>query len=238
MKVPRLFTIAVLAAVLPALAKATTLTITGQLHAFSYWDAGNYMNWFTGYADVGAGDPYSLKLTFNDAAFVTPAPGLSAFSAAALTDFEFSIDGIVRMTSTTDMKVQALNNVGGRDTLIVNANLLATTVTGLDPYWWGGPRGFFSLQFQDPTQTALELGVPWDFTPFFADTGAISIGLGFETGGPYSGEGPQMFAAIRDGDLPAALPPPSSQVPDSGSTLGITLLGLAALSAVRRFVIA
>jgi hypothetical protein len=88
------------------------------------------------------------------------------------------------------------------------------------------------------TKTAQELGIPWDFTPFFADTGAISIGSGFETGGPYSGEEPQMFAAIGGRRTASSGPTPSSRVPDSGSTLGITLLGLAAMSAVRRFGIA
>lgn len=234
MKVLRQLRVAALLSLLPAWAGATTITVTGELYSFSYWDAGNYMNWFTGYAGVTAGDPYQLKLTFNEAAFATPIKGATAFSPAALTDVELSIDGIVRMTITTDMKVQALNDVGGKDTLHVFGEPLASTVTGLDPAWWPGPRGYFGLDLYDPSQTAIEIGSPWDFARFF-DSGSIAISIGFKTGSPYSGAGPQMGAIIRSGSL--ALPPsPDSpaNVPDSGSTAGAMLLGLGMVVAARR----
>jgi hypothetical protein len=235
MKASRIFTVAALLSILPAWAGATTITVTGQLHAFSYWDAGNYMNWFTGYSGVTAGDPYQLKLTFNDAAFVTPPKGGAAFSPAALTDIEFSIEGTVRMTISTDLKVQALNDVGGKDALHVFGEPLTSTVTGLDPAWWPGPRGYFGLDLYDPSQTAIEIGSPWDFARFF-ETGSVAISIGFKTGNPYSGYGPQMGAIIKSGSL--AVPPPDTpaKVPDSGSAATAMLLGLGLIAAARRLV--
>ncbi len=234
MKIPRLLKTAAFLALLPACASATTITVTGQLHSFSYWDAGNYMNWFTGYSDVAAGDPYELKLTFNDDAFVTPIKGSAAFSPAALIDVEFSISGIVRMTTSTDMTVQAINDVSGRDTLHITHQTLASTVTGLDPAWWAGPRGYFNLDLYDPSQTAIEIGSPWDFARFF-ETGSVAISIGFKTGSPYSGEGPQMGAIIHGGTLVTPTPPNSpANVPDSGSTAGAMLLGLGMILTTRR----
>jgi hypothetical protein len=233
---PLLIVAAVLALTLPGWASASTITIAGQLSAFSYWDAGNYMNWFTGYSGVTAGDPYQLKLTFNDAAFVTPAKGGSAFSPAVLTDVEFSIEGLVRMTITTDIKGQALNDVGGKDSLHFVGSPLVSTVTGLDPAWWPGPRGYFNLALYDPTQSAIEVGSPWDFSRFF-QSGSFAVGIGFQTGSPYSGGGPQMGAVIQSGSLVLPPSPPSpASVPDSGSTLGVALLGMGMLVTMRRVI--
>ncbi|HEX2860352.1 MAG TPA: VPDSG-CTERM sorting domain-containing protein, partial [Lacunisphaera sp.] len=133
-----------------------------------------------------------------------------------------------------DMTVQALNDVGGRDVLHVFGEPLVSTVAGLDPAWWPGPRGYFGLDLYDSSQTAIEIGSPWDFARFL-DSGSVSISLGFKTENPYSGGGPQMGAVIRSGSLVLPAPSPSSSsVPDSGSTLSVTLLGLVAILAARR----
>jgi hypothetical protein len=218
------------------LAGTQTITFGGSLHAFSYQDAGNYDNWFTGYADVHAGDPYQLKLVFNDAVLIAPGAGAAAFLPGALVGFELSLDGLVRMTaSNINFQAHAVNNSSGKDTFTVNVPGVAVPVAGLDPDWWPKGNGFLNLQFQDSTMSALTAGQPIDFAPFFADgTGSLAIAVGFTTGNPYSGYGPQMTAIIHDGAIVSDSVPTPPRVPDNASTLALALAGVFALVAIRR----
>jgi hypothetical protein len=236
MKYPRLLLATVLLAPAALLAAPKTVTFGGSLHAFSYQDAGNYDNWFTGYADVHAGDPYQLKLVFDDAALLAPGAGAAAFLPGALKGFELSLDGIVRMTaSNLNFQAHAVNNSSGKDTFTVNVPGVAIPVLGLDPDWWPKGNAFLNLQFQDSTMSALTAGQPIDFAPFFADnTGSIAIAVGFTTGNVYAGFGPQMTAIIHDGAIVSDVIPPAPGVPDTASTLGLALAGLAALATLRR----
>jgi hypothetical protein len=224
------------------LADPKTVTFAGELHGFSYSDAGNYDNWFTGYEDVHAGDPYQLKLVFNDAALISPGIGAAAYLPGALIGFELSLDGIVRMTaSSLNVQAHAVNNSSGKDTFTINLPAVAVPVLGLDPDWWPKGNAFLNLQFQDSTMSAMTAGQPIDFAPFFADnTGSLAISVGFSTGNPYSGYGPRMTATIQSGALVSDAVPPTQtpSVPDGASTLALALVAGVALVSVRRRAIA
>lgn len=190
----------------------------------------------TGYADVHAGDPYQLKLVFNDAALIAPAAGSAAFLPGALTGFELSLDGIVRMTATNiNFKAHAVNDSSGKDTFTIDVPAVAVPVAGLDPDWWPKGNAFLNLQFQDSTMSSLIAGQPIDFAPFFADnTGSLAISVGFTTGSVYSGFGPRMGAIIHDGALVSAAVPLPPSVPDAASTFALALAGIASLAWMRR----
>lgn len=225
MHTPRL-TLTVLFLASAIWSQATTVTLNGTLSHFSHQssDPGQ----FSGLPPVAAGDPYSLKLVFNDALLDVPFPGDDTITANALSLLQLSVNGAV-LASMSNIKLQFLNDVGGRDSIYVQHNG-TLAVTGMNPATY---YGYVSMQIHDLSQTAFEFGQPVNFAKFFDNTAdAFSMGVGIYQNNPYSGGFSELtINAIGDPVLGA---PKTATVPDTSATVALLALGLSTFAAFRR----
>lgn len=225
MKTPRI-TLAAFFLASAIWAQAATITLTGNLSQFSHQssDPGQ----FAGLSPTAAGDPYSLKLVFNDALLVVPGAGADSNMLNALSLFELSVNGEV-LATMSNLKLQFLNNVGGRDSIYIQQNG-SLSVTGMNPVT---SLGYVSMQIHDSSQTAFQYGQPVDFAKFFDNTvDAFGMGVGIYQNNPYSGNFSQLN--INANTDPTLYTPQIQSVPDASATLSLLAVGLAGLAVLRR----
>jgi len=225
MKFPRV-TSAVLFLATMLSVRATTITLTGNLSTFSYQSSDPAQ--YAGLAPVAAGNPYSLKLVFDDTLLAVPFSGGATTTASVLSLFELSVNGSV-LASMTNIKAQFLNDVGGRDSIYIQHNG-TLSVTGMNPFTY---PGYVSMQIHDSSQSAFQYGEPVNFAKFFdnaADGFAMAAGINLSN--PYSGGFSELqITALGD---PTPVNPSAPGVPDAAATLPLFAIGLAGLAALRR----
>lgn len=208
-------------------AHATTITLHGSLSHFSHQssDPGQ----FSGLPSVAAGDPYSLKLVFNDALLNVPVVGDDTITANALSLLELSVNGAV-LASMSNITLQFLNDVGGRDSIYINNHVGTLAVTGMSPATY---PGYVSMQIHDLSQSAFQYGQPVDFAQFFDNPAdAFNMGVGIYQINPYSDSFSELNIGVA-GD-PTLGTPQTSTVPDAATTLPLLAVALAGLAAFRR----
>lgn len=206
--------------------QATTLTLNGSLSHFSHQSSDP--DQFSGLPPVVAGDPYSLKLVFNDALLDVPFSGDDTITPNALSLLELSVNGDV-LASMSNVKLQFVNDVGGRDSIYINHNG-TLAVTGMNPPTF---YGYVSMQIHDLSQTGFQFGQPVDFAKFFDhSTDAFNMGVGIFQNNPYSGSYSELNIGVA-GD-PMLAVPQSATVPDSSATFALLAIGLATFAAFRR----
>ena len=225
MHTPRI-TLAVLFLASAIWAQATTITLNGALSHFSHQssDPGQY----AGLPPVAAGNPYSLKLVFNDALLDVPFSGDDTITANALSLFELSVNGSV-LASMSNIKLQFLNDVGGRDSIYIQHNG-TLAVTGMNPATY---NGYVSMQIHDLSQSAFHYGQPVDFAKFFDNTAdAFVMGVGIYQINPYSDSFSELNISAN-GDPTLGTPKPAT-VPDASATLPLLAVAFAGFVALRR----
>lgn len=207
-------------------AQATTITLTGNLTNFQAQSSDPAQ--FAGLSPIAIGNPYSLKLVFNDALFSVPVSGAGSNMANALQLFELSVNGIVLVTMS-NIDVSFFNDVGGRDTLYIQDNA-PMTVNGMSPSTEGGT---LALQIHDSSHSALQFGQSPDFGKFFDHaTDGFGMGVGFYNTNPYS----DSFSILQLGanGVPTLVAPEAPAVPDTGASLAFLITGLMAIGLFKK----
>lgn len=223
MKIPK-FTLAITFLASAIWVQATTLTLTGSLSNFQA-DSSD-PNEYAGLGSIATGNPYSLKLVFDDTPFSIPGVGSGTTRTGALQTFELSVNGILRVVMN-NLDVQFYNNLSGRDSIFVQSTG-AMTVYGMSP---SATYGSLSMQVYDSSQSALQVGQSPNFGAFFDNAAdAFSMGINRQVIDPYTPSHSILNFSITDDPL---LVIPS--VPDTGASIALLVSGLLALGVVKRW---